>query len=300
MAKYRFENPKVNLIRYADDFVVTGASRELLERSVRPVIEAFMAERGLTLSEEKTVVTHIDNGFDFLGFNVRKYAGKLLIKPSKANVKRFLVKIRQMIKTRKAVTQEELIWKLNPVIRGWVNYHAHNVSSKVFSYVDFQIWKCLWQWAKRRHPNKGRKWIARRYFHRIGPRTWTFCVPPRKQSEDKPLAILVYASDRKILRYTKIRSTSNPFDVNDALYFEERETDKMRVSITGRKRLIRLFSSQNGLCSVCGDPLTIQTGVKVHSIQNGHRITKTMVHPHCHKYLHEQNLLFEPVPLSEL
>ena len=111
---------KMNFVRYADDFIVTGESKEFLENEVLPIIRAFMAERGLQLSEEKTVITHIDDGFDFLGKNIRKYKGKLLIKPSKQSVKAFLKKVRGIVKKNKSAKQDSLIRLLNPVIRGWV------------------------------------------------------------------------------------------------------------------------------------------------------------------------------------
>jgi RNA-directed DNA polymerase len=138
--------PKVNMVRYADDFIITGNSKELLKNEVRPLVEAFLKIRGLELSQEKTRVTHIEEGFDFLGWNVRKYNGKLLIKPSKKNVKTFLDKIRRIIKGNKTVKQVNLINLLNPVIRGWVNYHKTQVAKETFSSVDHEIWKTLWQW----------------------------------------------------------------------------------------------------------------------------------------------------------
>ena len=131
---------KVHLIRYADDFVITSSSRELLEQEVKPAVEAFLRERGLTLSQEKTRITHIEDGFDFLGQHVRKYKTgkrhKLLITPSKKNVKAFLEKIRGIVKANQAISAGKLIAKLNPVIRGWVNYHRHVVSKEIFSSVD--------------------------------------------------------------------------------------------------------------------------------------------------------------------
>ena len=124
---------KVNVIRYADDFVITAASKEILEEKVKPVVVAFLAKRGLQLSEEKTRLTHIDDGFDFLGFNFRKYNGKLLTKPSKQSIKTFLANIRTLIKSHPTIKTEHLIWLLNPKLRGWANYFRHVVSSKVFS-----------------------------------------------------------------------------------------------------------------------------------------------------------------------
>ena len=152
---------KMNFVRYADDFIITGESPEFLREKVLPIVREFLTERGLQLSEEKTVITHIGEGFDFLGKNIRKYNGKLLIKPCKSAVKSFLGKVRDIIKSSKSIKQEILIRRLNPVIRGWVNNQRYVVSSKVFSTVDYEIYKCLWQWAKRRHKKKSRKWIAR-------------------------------------------------------------------------------------------------------------------------------------------
>lgn len=165
--KERFPTSKrkymMNFVRYADDFIITGVSPDFLRNEVMPVVKAFLAERGLQLSEEKTVITHINDGFDFLGKNIRKYRGKLLIKPAKSSVKSILSKVRDIVKNNKSVRQEILIHKLNPVIRGWVNSQRFVVSSEVFSRVDFEIYKCLWQWAKRRHKKKSRKWIAGKY-----------------------------------------------------------------------------------------------------------------------------------------
>src|SRR5258707_7176933 len=120
-------NAKVNFVRFADDFIVTGISKELLEQEVKPLVEQFMRERGLALSQEKTVITHIEDGFDFLGQNVRKYNGKLIIKPSRKNVSTFLRKVRTLIKAKKQTTTGNLIVQLNPPIRGWANYRQHVV-----------------------------------------------------------------------------------------------------------------------------------------------------------------------------
>jgi len=121
--KSKVRKLKVNVVRYADDFVITGASQELLQNEVRPWIEAFLAQRGLRLSLAKTRITHIDSGFDFLGWNFRKYSGVMLIKPSKKNVKAFYGKVREIIKSYAMMKQAELIQLLNPILRGWARYH---------------------------------------------------------------------------------------------------------------------------------------------------------------------------------
>lgn len=174
--KKNWNKQKVNIVRYADDFIITGTSKEVLENEVRPMVEKFLAQRGLELSPEKTKITHINEGFDFLGANIRKYKDKLIIKPAKENVKAFLNKLRKLIKRNKTLEQETLITLLNPMIVGWANYHKHIVAKKTFDRVRMEIWRCLWKWAKRRHPNKGRKWVKNKYFLSEGSRHWVFGV----------------------------------------------------------------------------------------------------------------------------
>ncbi len=286
---------KLNFVRYADDFIITGESPDFLRDKVLPIVREFLTERGLQLSEEKTLITHISDGFDFLGKNIRKYNGKLLIKPSKASVKAFLGKVRDIIKSNKSAKQEMLIRRLNPVIRGWVNNQRYVVSSEVFSRVDYEIYKCLWQWAKRRHKKKSHKWIARKYWHHVGTRQWTFSVPFERQSSngDKLLAKLEYATDTKIIRFKKVVSKANPYDEYCMDYFEEREGEKMLNSTKGREKLLIIWRRQGRRCPVCGGLITSETGFAVHTASgNGGR--KTMVHKECHCKLHCLIADFEP------
>ena len=162
--KMGYFNPMVNLVRYADDFIITCSDREILESQIKPAVSEFLQVRGLTLSEEKTKITHIDEGFDFLGFNIRKYKGTLLIKPSKKNVKEFLAKIKSIVRKNQAIRQDKLIGLLNPVITGWGNYYKGCVAAKTFKNADAQIFYKLWAWALRRHRHKGKKWVYNRYF----------------------------------------------------------------------------------------------------------------------------------------
>lgn len=286
---------KLNFVRYADDFIITGESPEFLRDKVLPIVKEFLTERGLQLSEEKTVITHIEDGFDFLGKNIRKYNGKLLIKPSKTSVKSFLEKVRSIIKGNKSTKQETLIRKLNPVIRGWVNNQRYVVSSKVFSRVDYEIYKCLWQWAKRRHKKKSHKWIAQKYWHHIGSRQWTFSVPYENQStEGEPLYCkLEYATDTKIIRFKKIVAEANPFDECWTDYFEEREGEKLLNSTKGREKLLTIWRRQHRRCPVCGDLITSETGFKVHT-PDGKNSLKIMVHKECHEEIHSLITTFEP------
>lgn len=282
---------KMNFVRYADDFIITGESPEFLRDRVLPIVKEFLEERGLQLSEEKTLITHIEDGFDFLGKNIRKYKGKLLIKPSKASIHAFLNKIRDTIKRNKTVRQDILIHKLNPIIRGWVNNQRFVVSSQVFSKVDYAIYQCLWQWARRRHKRKGHKWVAKKYWHEVNNRRWTFAAfreNGNPEYGEQRFAKLEYATDTKIIRFHKIVAEANPFDETWLEYFEEREGEKMLNSMNGRDRLLKIWRAQKRLCPVCGEPITAETSFKVHTPteKNG---KKLMVHPKCHKRLHNLN-----------
>ncbi len=155
---------RINFIGYADDFVITGSSKEVLVNEIKPQLIGFLQERGLTLSDEKTHITHINDGFDFLGFNIRKYNGKLLIKPSKSNVLSFLSNLREFIRKHPTIPVNDLIKILNPKLRGWANYYRHCVAKQVFGYVGHQLFWLLWHWAVRRHPSKSKDWVRRKYF----------------------------------------------------------------------------------------------------------------------------------------
>ncbi|MFZ0826943.1 MAG: group II intron reverse transcriptase/maturase [Verrucomicrobiia bacterium] len=217
-------NPKVNLVRYADDFIITGDSRELLENEVRPLVERFLNERGLRLSPDKTRLTHINEGFDFLGQNLRKYGGKLLVRPSQKNTHTFLEKVRTILRENKTTSQENLIWRLNPVILGWVNYHRHIVATRTFRKVDSVMWHCLWRWARRRHNSKAADWILRKYWHPIGGRSWRFAADNGKRTSEGKIEWLklVCANKTIIRRHLKIKAEANPFDPCWRSYFEDR------------------------------------------------------------------------------
>ena len=222
--------PKVHVIRYADDFVVTGITRQLLEDKVIPWIEEFLSLRGLTLSKEKTKIIHINEGFDFLGQNVRKYKGKLLIKPSQASKKSLLTKVRDIIKKHSDVKAGDLISYLNPIIRGWANYHRHVVSSKTFSKIDAAIFKSLWRWCLRRHPNKSKRWIRRKYFGSLGNRNWVFQGQETKKDGKLGFHYLCHANKVSIKRHLKIKGAANPYDREWITYFLQRKKQKIKLS----------------------------------------------------------------------
>jgi len=223
---------QLNVVRYADDFVVTGVSKDVLERKVLPAVRQFMADRGLELSDEKTRITNIAEGFDFLGQNVRKYDGKLLIKPAKKSVKSLLDKVREIIKGNASVTQEALIQKLNPVIRGWAMYHRHVVAKASFSSIDSHIWQLLWKWARRRHPMKGAQWVKNRYFRADADRSWDFATKGPAEGSTSGFR-LFRAMTIPITRHVKVRGLANPFDPVWTTYFARRRTAKRSVKLFG-------------------------------------------------------------------
>jgi RNA-directed DNA polymerase len=216
------QKDKLHFVRYADDWICTASSREILEEKVLPAIVNFLKERGLELSQEKTLITHINEGFDFLGFNLRKYGKKLLIKPGKKGIKAFLTDIRETIVHQRTSKTENLIRILNPKIQGWANHNRHVVSKKIFSNVDSDIFKSLWRWAKRRHPNKLILWVKDKYFTRIRRRDWIFFSQHKNKLKESTTLTLKFASDTPIKRHIKIRADANPYDPDFKDYFRER------------------------------------------------------------------------------
>jgi len=275
---------KVNLVRYADDFIITGKSKNILEEEVKPLITNFLKERGLELSSEKTRITYIKDGFDFLGQNVRKYKGKLIIKPSKENLKAIMKKIRDLIAGHKTVKQSYLIQILNPLIRGWSNYHSGVVAKNTYSKLDHFIWEKLWQWSCRRHPNKGKRWIKGKYFKQIGSKDWIF--------KAKTGETLIKASNTKIIRHIKIKGEYNPFNPKWEEYSEKRFCKLQMKHIKHRKRLLNVWKAQNGKCPCCEERITVESGWNLHHIVK--RISGgtenlsnlKLLHPNCHRQVH--------------
>lgn len=202
--------------------------------------------------------------------------------PSKKNYKVVVDKIRKIIKDNPTMKQEDLIHKLNPVIRGWVNYQKYNVSSKSFERLDFDIWRALWKWCCRRHKRKGKRWIAAKYFHHIGGRAWTFSVKPDKYDD---YLRLVYACDTDIRRFNKIKAEANPFDEEWQEYFAQREERIMRNNLKGRRILKSIWEKQKGLCACCNERITVETNFRVQKHKDK---TLTLVHPECHTPLREK------------
>jgi RNA-directed DNA polymerase len=286
---------KIHLVRYADDFIITGESKELLEE-VKLAVEAFLRERGLILSPDKTLITHITQGFDFLGQNIRKYPFgqgryKLLIKPSKKSIDGFLREIRAIIKDNPTIPAAGLIGLLNPKIRGWALYHRHVVSRKVFERVDHEIHKALWSWAIRRHKNKGKQWIKERYWRTIGNRRWVFTGEDTDKRGKKKIYTLLKASDVSIVRHTKIQNDANPHDLQWKAYFEKRAFLQSLQDTYGEAR--KALGRQKGRCPMCKQMLEgTPSDFHLHHIiplnEGGTDRMDNLIflHPMCHQQLH--------------
>ena len=229
--KRKREEEKINFIPYANDFAITGDSLELLKEKVIPIVQESLNAVGLELSKEKSRITNIEEGFNFLGYNVRKYNGTLLIKPTKENIREFLSGIRRIIKANYSAKTENLIRLLNPKIRGWSNYYSSSVSSKAYSYVDEMMFKALEAWALRRHSNKSKSWIYRKYFTRRGFSNWNFYANIKDKKGNKAQLFLYKASKTPIRRHIKIRSNATPYNPEFKDYFEQRNNiSKIRKS----------------------------------------------------------------------
>lgn len=284
----------VNYVRYADDFIITGKSKEQLETLVLPIVEQFLCERGLSLSKVKTRITHIDQGFDFLGQKVRKYNGKFLVKPSKTNLQNVIRKIKNIAKDNKAIKQALLIALLNPIIRGWTLYHRHIAAKNSFRKLRHEIFKILWRWSKRRHPKKSSRWVKKKYFKRINGDTWSFaCEYNKQKTGEAPITYkLVDPTKLPIKRHVKILSEANPYDKEWESYFEKRLRYKMHNSLSDNNTLKALWNKQKGKCLNCKQVITLETDWDVHHIipksKGGDNRSSNlmMLHINCHKQVH--------------
>jgi RNA-directed DNA polymerase len=247
---------------------------------------------------------HIDQGFDFLGWNFRKYQGKLFIKPGKKNAQAFYEKVKEIISKHKTVRQEDLIHLLNPVLRGWAQYHSPVVAKAMYSRMDDLIYKALWRWSKRRHPNKNAEWIGKKYFRTVGERNWVFAVLVANEEGSKDLKELYQLSGTTIKRHKKIKGAYNPFDPEWEMYGENLRQERMLEDMSHRKQWIRLYVDQGGLCAVCNCKMTKTTGWHDHHIE--YRVhggsdalgNRVLLHPNCHTQVHSTGLqVRKPAPM---
>ena len=235
------------LVRYADDLVALCHSRQQAEQ-VKARLAAWLAPRGLAFNEDKTRIVTLEEGFDFLGFTVRRYHGKLLIKPSKAAVRRIRERLRSEVRSLRGANAQAVIARLNPVVRGWAAYYRTVVSSETFTALDHYLWKLTYKWAKHSHPNKPTRWIIRRYFGTFNKSRhdqWVF-------GDRDSGAYLHRFAWTKIVRHQMVKGTSSPDDPALAEYWARRR-GKIKPPLD--TYTLRLLTAQHGRCPLCGDYL---------------------------------------------
>ena len=286
-------NPKLGVVRYADDFIVTARDKGSLENA-QIQIQQWLSERDLELSAEKTLITSMEDGFDFLGFNHRHYNGKLLIKPSKKKVLDFCKRIGKEIKALNGCEQEAVIKKLNPILRGFANYYKGGVSKETFNYISHRVWQYLWRWAKRRHPNKNTSWVRKRYFKTINGNKWTFaCNISDRQGKEKDL-ILYPIAYTPIERHIKVKGDASPDDPSLKEYWEKRHQKQGKSYWERNSRNYKVAQNQDWKCPSCGKPLFNGEEIETHHIvpvaQGGRNDIENLVHLHkaCHKQEHSK------------
>jgi RNA-directed DNA polymerase len=307
----------LNLIRYADDFVILHEKPEVIQQC-KQIIEKWLKQLGLALKLNKTRITHTleeykgeKPGFDFLGFNVRQYkvskyksgksmkGFKTIIKPSKEKVMEHYHNLAKVIDNNKAVNQLILIGQLNPIIRGWSNYYRTVCSKDTFSKLNHLLTLKLLRWAKRRHPRKGKKWVKDKYWHTSGDRNWVFAEWARKSLS---YVKLLNHADTPIARHVKVKGDKSPYD-GDNVYWAARMGKNPEI----KNSVAKLLKRQKGKCNKCG--LFLKHGDKIeedHIIANALGGDNTLsnsclLHRHCHdsKTKEDLRLIMEAKLLKE-
>lgn len=272
------------MVRYADDFIIV-AETEQQAKVIRKQVKVFLKQTiGVELSENKTFITHISKGFDFLGFNFKKYKDKLLIKPSKENIKGVRRKIANVIKNLSGAPIEKVITNLNPIIAGWGNYYRFCVATPTFSTIDSYTWNKMWKWTAKKHPTRGGKYRRDLYLN-----SWQFYDRDTHQT-------LSYMRKIPTNRFVKVKRDKRVYDAETKLYWENREYKNAKNSIHGSKTLTLLFKAQIGRCAYCNQPIT-DSDVKGRAIHKHHLKPKSeggnwklnnlrILHSDCHTSLH--------------
>lgn len=239
-------------------------------------------------------LVHIDEGFNFLGFYVRRYDSKLLIKPQKEKVLAFCKKVGETIKKMATAKQISLIRKLNPILRGFANYYQKAVSKDIFSYISHRVWEYLWKWCKRRHPKKRLRWVKDKYFHTIEEIDWTFCCMTKDRRGNPRIFNLYNIEKTPIVRHTKIKGTNSPFDAEEANYWEKRNARMGKTKWAKGSKYDQVATNQNYKCPNCGLSLFNGESIETHHIalvkDGGSDDIENLIHLHtaCHKQEHSK------------
>ncbi|XVQ86189.1 group II intron reverse transcriptase/maturase [Microbispora siamensis] len=235
------------LIRYADDMVALCYNQQQAQQ-VKARLAEWLTPRGLVFNEDKTRIVSLTEGFDFLGFNIRRYGAKLLIKPSTAAMRRIRRRLADEVRTLRGSNAVALLATLNPIIRGWAAYYRTGVSSRAFSSLDDHMWRLLYKWATWTHPSKPKRWIVDRYFGRRNKfrnDRWVFGDP------DTNAAVIKFAWTG-IVRHVMVKGAASPDDPDLTDYWARR---RQRVKPPLDGYTLRLLARQDGRCVLCGDHL---------------------------------------------
>jgi RNA-directed DNA polymerase len=241
------------LVRYADDFAVCCQSRQQAEQ-IKARLAEWLHPRGLAINEDKTRIVHLPKGFDFLGFNIRRYEAKLLIKPSTAAIRRLRKRLATEMRRLRGSNAGAVLARLNPIIRGWAAYYRGAVSSRVFSRLDTYVWKLTYKWAKHSHPNKSKTWAVRRYFGKFNKfrnDRWVF-GDRSLVSGRGDVAHLIKFSWTNIVRHQTVNGTASPDDPALTKYWAAR---RRRIKPPLDSYTLRLLERQGSRCPLCGDPV---------------------------------------------
>ncbi|MGK7902756.1 MAG: group II intron reverse transcriptase/maturase [Hormoscilla sp.] len=299
--KARDKRKALTVVRYADDFVILHENRDIIEKA-QTVVAEWLGDVGLELKPEKTHTTHTlsgeNPGFDFLGFTVRQFevgkyrtgkntqgeplGFKTLIKPSNKSIGKHKERLAAIVTSYKTAPQAALIGKLNPIIRGWANYFRTGVSKETFSELDHYLWRILWNWAKRRHPNKSAQWIAKKYWSIGQDGQWRFRASTEFGDAHGNIELSLHAST-EIVRHVKVKGKASPYDGN-LTYWSTRLGKNPELS----NRVAKLLKRQKGICQQCG--LTFRNGdswevdhIKPLSLGGKDRWDNLqLLHKHCH------------------
>ena len=287
-------NSKLGVVRYADDFIVTARDKGSLE-TAQIQIQHWLSERGLELSAEKTLITSMEEGFDFLGFNHRHFNGKLLIKPTKKKVLDFCKRLGKEIKALNGAKQENVISKLNPILRGFANYYKGVVSKETFSYISSRVWQYLWRWAMRRHPNKNTTWVRKAYFKTIKGVKWTFACNVSNRLDKEVLFSLYPIAYTPIERHIKVKGEASPDDPSLKEYWDKRNQKSGKSYWAEGSKYYLIAQNQKWKCPICGEPLLNGESIETHHIvpvaQGGLDDISNLQHLHipCHKQVHSKS-----------
>ena len=262
--------------RYADDFVIMAKTKQAIEE-IKPKVEEWLSQRGLKLNNEKTKIIHRDEGFNFLGFHIKMYNGKLIIKPQKEKIEKLLDKIRTWLDDNKQANAETVPKVLNPILRGWANYYRFVCSKETFNDIEHKVWHKIFKWAVRRHPNK--------------PISWTFNKYYEKVKKTKNFRGLYKINETPIVRYVKVKGNASPDNPDLKEYWKDRKMKISKILYAKGGKLYKIAEYQNWKCETCGNWLMNDEEINIHHIdrnrQNNDVSNLQLLHETCHYQKHQ-------------